>query len=247
MAATVNATVGTGFFDSAGSRTGYVALDHNLRTLQISNDMGSSAVTFATSGTERARIDSSGNLLVGRTSTNSGERLSVETGGASVNTAFFYFDTTDDRGVVVVKHAGASGATSRAQMRFENSSGSQVGSISSTGTATAYNTSSDYRLKQDIKPMTGALALVRKQRPVTYRWKADGSDGEGYIAHWLQEDGAGNCVTGTKDAVDAEGKPVYQGIDTSFMVPKLNAALNELADMFDALKAEFDAYKASHP
>jgi len=116
---------------------------------------------------------------------------------------------------------------------------SQVGAISTDGTTTSYLTSSDYRLKHDIQPMTGALAKVAALKPCTYKWKADGSDGEGFIAHELQEV-VPQCVTGEKDAVDAEGKPKYQGIDTSFLVATLTAAIQEL-------KAEFDAYKATHP
>ena len=220
---------------------------------------------------------------------------------------------------------------------LKNSSGVNVGAITWTATGANYATSSDYRLKFDVLPMTGALALVRQQRPVIYKWKADNSAGRGYIAHWLQEDGAGDCVTGEKDGLREEeyqvgtrkvtklrqvtdiqieeideivlidGKrvlrkvehevsvplfedvqvfnedgsvatitipallgadgqvltpettlprtvqvpvmqeyeedepvmgtrqvPAYQGVDNSFMVPNLNAALNELADMVDA-------------
>jgi hypothetical protein len=202
-------------------------------------------IAFSTNNTERARIDSSGNLLIGTTTSNGIFTGSEVNNGCVIEGAggAFARQRNNDAPVYLSKASGFANGN----MIIFYVAGSAVGSISVTGSATSYNTSSDYRLKQDIQPMTGALAFVRNQRPVTYRWKADGSEGEGYIAHWLQEDGAGNCVTGTKDAVDAEGKPVYQGIDTSFMVPKLNAALNELADMFDALKAEFDAYKASHP
>lgn len=87
--------------------------------------------------------------------------------------------------------------------------------------------------------MTGALAKVALLKPCTYKWNADGSDGEGFIAHELAEV-APNAVTGGKDAVDEDGKPIYQGIDVSFLVATLTAAIQEL-------KAEFDAYKASHP
>jgi trimeric autotransporter adhesin len=113
-----------------------------------------------------------------------------------------------------------------------------VGSITTNGSSTAYNTSSDYRLKENIAPMTGALGVVQQLKPVTYDWKAGGSS-QGFIAHELQAV-VPDCVTGEKDAVDAEGKPVYQGIDTSFLVATLTAAIQEL-------KAEFDAYKATHP
>jgi hypothetical protein len=87
--------------------------------------------------------------------------------------------------------------------------------------------------------MTGALAKVALLKPCTYKWNCDGSDGQGFIAHELAEV-VPQCVTGAKDAVDVNGKPQYQGIDVSFLVTTLTAAIQEL-------KAEFDAYKASHP
>jgi hypothetical protein len=87
--------------------------------------------------------------------------------------------------------------------------------------------------------MTGALAKLALLKPVTYKWNADGSDGEGFIAHELAEV-VPNAVTGDKDAIDEDGNPKYQGIDVSFLVATLTAAIQEL-------KAEFDAYKASHP
>jgi hypothetical protein len=117
--------------------------------------------------------------------------------------------------------------------------GSQVGAITNTLSATAYVTSSDYRLKENITPMTGALATVAQLKPVTYKWKATGENGQGFIAHELQAV-VPDCVSGEKDAIDADGKPKYQGIDTSFLVATLTAAIQEL-------KAEFDAYKATHP
>jgi hypothetical protein len=119
------------------------------------------------------------------------------------------------------------------------SQATSTGSITTNGTTTSYITTSDYRLKEDIAPMTGALAKVAALKPVTYKWKSTGETDQGFIAHELAEV-VPQCVTGQKDAVDAEGKPQYQGIDTSFLVATVVAALQEL-------KTEFDAYKASHP
>ena len=121
---------------------------------------------------------------------------------------------------------------------FTNGSG--VGGIGSTGTTTTYYTSSDYRLKEDIAPITSALAKVATLKPVTYKWKLDGSDGEGFIAHELAEV-CPQAVTGEKDAVDKDGKPVYQGIDTSFLVATLTAAIQELNAKVDAQDAEIIA------
>ena len=66
------------------------------------------------------------------------------------------------------------------------------------------------------------------------------SKGQGFIAHELQAV-VPDCVTGQKDAVDAEGKPVYQGVDTSFLVATLTAAIQELKAEVDSLKAQLAA------
>jgi hypothetical protein len=83
--------------------------------------------------------------------------------------------------------------------------------------------------------MTGALTKVAQLKPVTYTWKADGSDGQGFIAHELQAV-VPDCVTGTKDAVDKDGKPQHQGVDTSFLVATLVAAIQELTARLEALE-----------
>jgi hypothetical protein len=87
--------------------------------------------------------------------------------------------------------------------------------------------------------MTGALATVSQLKPVTYTWKSNGESAQGFIAHELQAV-VPDAVTGEKDAVNEDGSIKPQGIDTSFLVATLTAAIQEL-------KAEFDAYKATHP
>lgn len=176
------------------------------------------AITF----TQAMRLNSDGVLLVGTTSViSSSYRVNIQIPSTT--------------GGIILKAFGSTASP----LAFLNSAGTTVGGVDTTNTATTYNTSSDYRLKNSIAPMTGALAKVAALKPCTYKWKADGSDGEGFIAHELAEV-CPQAVTGEKDAVDAEGNPQYQGIDTSFLVATLTAAIQEL-------KAEFDAYKASHP
>jgi hypothetical protein len=175
-------------------------------------------------GNPRGVFDNSGNLLVGNTA------------NPSSTVAGTLIGLSGPGGRIIL--ANTLTATYQGVVTFINGNGT-VGEINTNGSATTYATSSDYRLKNTIAPMTGALAKVALLKPCTYKWNADGSDGEGFIAHELAEV-VPQCVTGEKDAVDAEGNPKYQGIDTSFLVATLTAAIQEL-------KAEFDAYKASHP
>ena len=95
-----------------------------------------------------------------------------------------------------------------------------VGTIAVSTTATAYNTSSDYRLKENIAPMQNALAKIDLLKPVTYRWKTAQIESQGFIAHELQ-DVFPEAVSGKKDAVDKDGNPEYQAIDVSFIVATL--------------------------
>ena len=218
---------GLRFQTAANGYNGFVLYETSSNSI-IVNNYNAGPITFKTSDTERARIDSSGNLLVGTTSA----------GGVG-------FSLTNNAGAVCTTTQRASGTGATNMCLYVNPNGT-VGTIQISGTSTSYNTSSDYRLKEDIQPMTGALAKVAALKPCTYKWKADGSDGEGFIAHELAEV-VPQCVTGEKDAVDTEGKPVYQGIDTSFLVATLTAAIQELKASLDEVKLEFDAYKATHP
>lgn len=180
-------------------------------------------VAIATGGTERARIDASGRLLIGSSSATGGDAVSIQGRDVAGNQYCLFAQA-------------ATASTAFALRTYSTTTATVVGSITFSGSSTAYNTSSDYRLKENIQPMTGALAKVAALKPCTYKWKADGSDGEGFIAHELAKV-VPQCVTGEKDAVDAEGNPVYQGIDTSFLVATLTAAIQELKAEVDSLKA----------
>jgi len=196
-------------------------------TFELGTNSGVRPLAFAYDSSEKMRIDTSGNVLVGKTSTGSTAGLTLYGQSTISGYGRINFDKT------------VSGTVTAAEFNYN---GTPVGTISQTNTAVAYNTSSDYRLKEDIAPMTGALAKVAALKPVTYKWKADGSDGEGFIAHELAEV-CPDAVTGEKDAVDADGNPVYQGIDTSFLVATLTAAIQEQQAIIEQLKADVAALK----
>jgi hypothetical protein len=187
------------------------------------------AITF----TQAMTLDASGNLLVGRTSNDAnltgctfGPIGGGITGTVSTGTnEIFVFNNT------------ATGGTAKVAFRTANV---EKGSIAWTNASTAYNTSSDYRLKENVAPMQNALDTVAQLNPVTYTWKADGSAGQGFIAHELQAV-VPDCVTGEKDAVDKDGNPQYQGVDTSFLVATLVKAIQEQQDIITALTARIEA------
>jgi hypothetical protein len=182
----------------------------------------SGGIAFALDGVLKAKIDSGGNLLVG-TTTSQGRFTVTATGSTTIDCA--RTETTLSNNIILRNGNGA------------------VGSIQTNGSTTAYNTSSDYRLKENVQPMSNALAKVAALKPVTYTWKVDGSAGEGFIAHELAEI-VPQCVGGDKDAVDADGNPVYQGVDTSFLVATLTKAIQEQQQMIETLQAKVAALEA---
>jgi hypothetical protein len=217
-------------YSTTTSNFGAIGLDNTSGDL-VAASGGGAGIRFYTNSdlattNERARITSAGEFLVGTQSLGGSGGVSIY--GGSVP------------GITINK--SASGGPFNA-IAFQHA-GTTVGTITTTDTATAYNTSSDYRLKENIAPMIGALAKIAALKPVTYKWKVDGSDGEGFIAHELAEV-CPSAVVGAKDAVDAEGKPVYQGIDTSFLVATLTAALQEAIAEINQLKADVAALKGA--
>lgn len=186
---------------------------------------------------ERMRIDSSGRLLLGTTSV-----PDVSTGqtGFSVSSTALVFSSNSNGGSSLSYWRTQSGNSYISSFWNGNTN---VGNIAVTTTSTTYNTSSDYRLKEDIQPMQNALAKVAALKPCTYKWKVNGVAGEGFIAHELQAVVPG-CVTGEKDAVDAEGNPQYQGIDTSFLVATLTAAIQEQQAIIESLTARIKTLEA---
>jgi hypothetical protein len=126
---------------------------------------------------------------------------------------------------------------------FTNAAGTVVGSISTNASGTSFTTSSDYRLKHDVQPLTTGLATIAALKPSTYKWNADDSHGEGFIAHELAEH-IPHAVTGEKDAVNADGSIKPQAVDYSKIVVHLVAALQGLKAESDALKARIATLEA---
>ena len=185
---------------------------------------GAEPIAFYTNATERARITSDGDLLVGQITSGLDDSKSV-----TLSKQF---------GVVYVNHV--TGQASGEQYAIFGYAAGTIGSITQNGTTgVLYNITSDYRLKDVVGAVTGAGARIDALKPVDYTWKADGSAARGFLAHEFQAVYP-NSVTGTKDAVDEEGKPVYQNMQasTSEVIADLVAELQSLRARVAQLEAK---------
>ena len=248
--------------DSSGIANGYNAAtlyknserQYRVGTLgTVGGFAGGALVVYdETASAWRMVIDSSGNLLVGQTA--------GAVGKVSVTAA------NGGNGIAITNTSGTS--LYNAVVFYANGAGySNTGAIAVSGTTTSYNTSSDYRLKEDWVAVADASTRVNALKPVNFAWKLDGSRVDGFLAHELAEV-VPEAATGTKDAMrdekyevtpavlDDEGAvvtpavmgtrsvPDYQGIDQSKLVPLLTAALQEALAAIETLTARVSALEA---
>ena len=213
---------------------------------------------------ENARIDSNGNLLVNTTSPNVNGRVSGTGDGKFVvdgavghvavgrtgNEIIFSRPSTN---YITANEPGSSFIfTADNQFTFDRvrtddgniirfrTDRSTVGTITVSGSSVSYNTSSDYRLKENVKDLSDGITRL-KNLPV-HRFNFIGHPDktvDGFLAHEIQPY-VPEAVTGEKDAVDADGNPEYQGIDQAKLVPLLTAALQEAVAKIESLEARIE-------
>jgi hypothetical protein len=207
----------TAFFDNNGDgSTTNPSIAIGSTSVGISYLAGGN-LALLTGATERMRITSAGNVLINQTSVN------------SVGVSEITYNGQTQVGLCI-----KSSHTDGFNTRFLNQTNGIAGSIYSTTSATTYNTSSDYRLKEDYKDING-LEKVSAIKVYDFKWKVDDSRMNGVIAHELAEV-LPYAVVGKKDAVDEEGNIIPQGVDYSLLTPILIKAIQELNDKVSALE-----------
>jgi hypothetical protein len=196
---------------NAGAYVGSIIYAHSDNSLRFN----------VNGGTERMRISSAGHVLVNCTSLPSNT-----TQGAG-------FERKSSQTTLFISAGATSSATNLAE--FFNTNG-QVGRIVVTGSATSYHTSSDYRLKENATAISDGITRLKTLKPYRFNFKADADTTvDGFFAHEVTA--VPEAISGTKDEVDSDNNPVYQGIDQSKLVPLLVAAVQELITKVETLEA----------
>jgi hypothetical protein len=189
-------------------------------------------IVFRNNGSEACRINNNGDLFLGTSTANSAGKIDVEFNGTSRN------------GIVLKTTRAATGTNF---LEFVNSSGSSAGTINHNGSTTvSYNTSSDYRLKENVSYNFDATTRLKQLKPARFNFIADGADKivDGFLAHEVSNI-VPEAITGEKDATKEDGSIKAQGIDQSKLVPLLTKTLQEALTRIDTLEAKVTALENS--
>jgi hypothetical protein len=246
------ATTGVSSFNT---RTGAVTLNSTDVTNALSftpvslntTQTVSGNKTFSGSNTFSSTNTFTGAFGVGSANPAAGVWAGYSRSLSATNPAFVMDGTTSANSICSAYFGGAGGGDTVLFGQFlygSQLSNTVVGSISSTGTSTSFNTSSDRRLKKDIEPMTDGLEKTMLLKPVKYVWKINNEPSQGFIADELQEV-IPEAVTGEPNGVYPDGKPKYQGIDTSFMIATLTSAIQEQQTIIEDLKSRILALESN--
>lgn len=217
----------TGQFNITGNGYGFgIAL--NATGAHLYTNSSSRPLILGVNGIERMRIDGvSGNVLVGTTSTDPNS-----TAGAQLSANGRVLATVDGGNAGYFNRLTSDGEL----IRLEKN-GVGVGSISVTASATSYNTSSDYRLKEDWQPIANATETVMQLKPCNFAWKVDGTRVDGFLAHELQE--VIPCAaTGEKDGMRDEEYEVSPAVYEEVVIPTIQEVLDEEGNVITEAQEE---------
>ena len=243
-----------------GSRRAYIAYEGGSHQFYLSSPESNGIMTFQTGGfNERMRITSAGNVGIGTNAPSVPLQVNGQqkwhTTNADGNELRGFFNpggAADDAEFSVYKADGATEGvvwrgTGNSYIRIDSTSlkfinfyygPSNVGQIVTGGSNVLYQSNSDYRLKENVVEMTGALDRVSQLKPSRYNFISNPEEQvDGFMAHELQEV-VPQAVSGQKDEMNEDGTPKYQGVDHSQIVPLLVGAIKELKAEIENLKSQ---------
>jgi len=196
--------------------------DGGLVLKNTNNEGISFRVGTGTSAAKRAAITTSGAFIIPDATTPSATSAGVRLQSTATGSSIFSVGAT---------------ASETTLIEFINTNGT-VGTIKVSGSATSFNTSSDYRLKENEVEISDGITRFKQLKPYRFNFKSNaGQTLDGFFAHEVQEV-VPNAVSGTKDGVE------MQGIDQSKLVPLLSAALKEAIAKIETLETKVAALEA---
>ena len=228
------------FFKKDGTTFGQTSTEATPANFTFESTVSDGDIIFkgndGGSGIEVMRIDMSEGGFVGIGKTSPLSRLHVANGNV-------LFENTTTNVNSTVHHYTNSVSGGAYRIRFD-SNDTVVGSIGVGTSSTAFNTSSDYRLKENVVIDWDATTRLKQLKPSRFNFIADADTTvDGFLAHQVS-DVVPEAITGTKDAVDEDGNPEYQGIDQSKLVPLLTKALQEAVAKIETLEARITALES---
>ena len=221
----------TGYHASASDGVREFARIEGLKENSTGGNIDGYLAFLTNSGSlsERMRLDSEGALRINNTSTiGSNDEGVLHLLGKSAHTVCKMKVTSN----------------SQRYIHFFDASNNDAGSVQNGGGAsTVYNTSSDYRMKEDFRPLENGLERLSKLNPIKFKWKHYDIEQEGFLAHEAQEVFP-DAVTGDKDGIDKYGKPEMQQMDYGRITPLLVKAIQEQQTIIEDLKARIEALES---
>ena len=225
--------------NSASDSVAGISLENDANRFAINVHGGLSdglAIFNAGAGETQLFIDSAGRVGIGADNTSPDSILSIKDATADPIVTV-HKNSTGVSDALRVRHGRGLSGFNGTGISFRRNDGTQVGSVTIGFSSVIYNTTSDYRIKENVTYTWDATTRLKQLKPARFTFKDDTSDlVDGFIAHEVSSI-VPEAITGEKDAVDSEGNPEYQGIDQSKLVPLLVKTIQELEARITALES----------
>lgn len=241
MSLALNGTTGISGIDGSNSAPSVAGSDSNTGL-----SFGSDILRLNTAGTERMKVESTGAIRSGTSSVIQAEKFTWFRPEGDQNTlAYFHQGATSNVTGIIMRHGRGLSGFSGKMLGFLRNDGTEVGSVTVGNSSTAFNTSSDYRLKENVTAISDGITRLKTLKPYRFNFKDDTAKPvvDGFFAHEVTA--VPEAITGTKDEVDSDNNPIYQSIDQSKLVPLLTAALQEAVSKIETLETKVAALEAA--